>query len=351
MMVSRLFRSYSSSSSSSSRVLAATRLLLQSSSRTLLHRSTAYDVASRHYSYSSNNNNDSDEQRPRTALVLGSSGATGSAIARYLSRDLGMQVLGADVMELPSDFTLDWELDDFISLPSQAGLADLTVRLGRGVDLYLQQQQQKHGGRSSGGLDAIVCASGGWAADPPALLSAEPTDKELEDAATEYAETVSRMMRMNLDPVVAAGYVAQNYMADEGLMVVIGATAALGPTPGMMGYGLSKQAAHQFVHTLGASTGKSVGTKSERKVARKVRRNLAALDSMTVLGILPTAIDTPSNRKAMPTADVNEWIKPADIAKEIGVWIETPPLRPHSGSLVKVRPQRDEAGAVFELVR
>jgi hypothetical protein len=57
----------------------------------------------------------------------------------------------------------------------------------------------------------------------------------MERGALKYAETVNRMMRMNLDPVAAANYVAQHYMAPEGLMVVIGATAALGPTPGMLG--------------------------------------------------------------------------------------------------------------------
>jgi dihydropteridine reductase len=296
-------------------------------------------------SYSDFKNKDEGEERPRTALILGSSGATGSAIARYLSRDLGMKVLGADVMGLPNDFTMDWELDDIIALPRQADLSDLTVRLVRGVDFFLQGEA---------GLDAIVCASGGWEGDP--VLSADsdnenPTEKEMERGALKYAETVNRMMRMNLDPVVAANYVAQHYMAPEGLMVVIGATAALGPTPGMLGYGLSKTAAHQLVHTMGAATGKSVGTKSERKAGRRVRRHLGALDNMTVLGVLPTTIDTPSNRKASPEGDFEKWTKPSDIAKEIGVWIDQPPLRPHSGSLIKVFPQRDGPGASFELVR
>jgi dihydropteridine reductase len=295
-------------------------------------------------SYSDFKDINDEEERPRTALVLGSSGATGSAVARYLSRDLGMKVLGADVMELPNDITMDWELDGFIALPQKADLSDVMVRLVRGVESSLQGEA---------GLDAIVCASGGFEVDP--VLSGDsdesPTGKETEAGALQYAETVNRMMRMNLDPVVAAGYVAQHYMAPEGLMVVIGATAALGPTPGMLGYGLSKTAAHQLVQTMGSTTGKSLGTKSERKAGRRVRRHAEALDSMTILSILPTTIDTPSNRKAMPKGDFEKWTKPFDIAKEIGVWIDQPPLRPHSGSLIKVFPQRDGPGAAFELVR
>jgi dihydropteridine reductase len=296
--------------------------------------------------YSNFKDMNDEEERPRTALVLGSSGATGSAVARYLSRDLGMKVVGADVMELPSDLTMDWELDGFIALPPKGDLSDLMVQLVRGVEFSLQGEA---------GLDAIVCASGGFEVDP--VLSdvdvegKDPTGKELEAGALQYAETLNRMMRMNLDPVVAAGYVAQHYMAPEGLMVVIGATAALGPTPGMLGYGLSKTAAHQLVQTMGSTTGKSLGTKAERKAGRRVRRHAEALDSMTILSILPTTIDTPSNRKAMPEGDFEKWTKPADMAKEIGVWIDQPALRPHSGSLIKVFPQRDGPGAAFELVR
>jgi dihydropteridine reductase len=134
------------------------------------------------------------------------------------------------------------------------------------------------------------------------------------------------------------------------LFVVIGATAALSPTPGMLGYGLSKVGAHHFIQSLGETTGKSATTKSRRQKARRLRKNSAYLDTLSVVGILPTTIDTPSNREAMPDADFNQWTQPAHIAKEIGTWIRTPPLRPHSGSLVKVHPDNN-GGATFNLVR
>ncbi len=135
--------------------------------------------------------------------------------------------------------------------------------------------------------------------------------------------------------------------------MVIGATAALQPTPGILGYGLSKCAAHFFVQTLGAITGKSAQTKSKRKESRRLRRHAENLDTMTVVGILPTMIDTPANRSANPKANFDQWTKPKDIAKEIGTWIETPPLRPHSGSLVKVTTPTGEGakGSTFLLVR
>lgn len=130
---------------------------------------------------------------------------------------------------------------------------------------------------------------------------------------------------------------------------MIGATAALQPTPGMIGYGVSKSAAHYYVQALGATTGLAVSTKSLRKQAQAARRQHVALDSMSVVGILPTMLDTPTNREAMPNEDFDLWTKPLDIAKEIGTWVTTPPLRPHSGSLVKVFTNAE--GTHFQLAR
>ena len=131
--------------------------------------------------------------------------------------------------------------------------------------------------------------------------------------------------------------------------MVIGATAALSSTPGMLGYGLSKVGAHHFIHTLGDTTGKSVATPSTRKRTKALRRDAEYLDTLSVVGVLPTTIDTPSNRDAMPDADFDKWTKPNHIAKEIGTWITTPSLRPHSGSLIKV--VGGKSGAVFQVAR
>jgi dihydropteridine reductase len=188
----------------------------------------------------------------------------------------------------------------------------------------------------------------------------------LENRVREYAGSIQRMVRMNLDPVVASGFAAQHLMGPNGLLVVMGATAALQPTPGMMGYGLAKSASHHVVKTLGASTSKNLESKATRQAGKRTRSQLpASVDTLTVVGILPTMIDTPANRRALladaadADAVVSQWTKTRDIAAEIGTWMERPDLRPHSGSLVKVRPasgpagtgQGKAAGAVFELVR
>lgn len=130
----------------------------------------------------------------------------------------------------------------------------------------------------------------------------------------------------------------------------MGATVALSATPGMLAYGLSKAGTHHFVQTLGETSGKAVTTRTKRQKARRLRKNSEYLDTLSVVGILPTTLDTPSNRKGMPDADFNAWTKPMDIAREVGKWIEKPHLRPHSGALVKVHPAKGD-GAAFTLAR
>ena len=125
------------------------------------------------------------------------------------------------------------------------------------------------------------------------------------------------------------------YQYNAGLFVVMGATAALAPTPGMLAYGLSKNAVHHVVQTL--------GTKGEL---------VKSAEPATVIAILPSMLDTPANRSHSPeVTDYGHWTKTKDIAEEIGRWITTPDFRPHSGSLVKVFPDKSGKGAVFRLAR
>jgi dihydropteridine reductase len=272
----------------------------------------------------------------KTALVIGSSGILGSTVSQYLSRGINMNVIGADVLELPNES--DWDLDAFIALPHHSerpSLGELTQRLSLALRSVLEGAK----------IDAIVVASGGYEGDP--ALGNDAADQ----GALDYGDSIDRMIQMNLYPAAAAGYIAQQFMTShKGLMVVMGATVALNPTPGMMGYGLSKAAAHHFVQTFGIATSTSLATTSQRSASQEMRLNYECMEELSVIGILPTMLDTPSNRKDNPTANVASWVKPIDIAKEIGTWVKQPYLRPHSGSLVI--PKNDiKLGANFILAR
>ena len=128
---------------------------------------------------------------------------------------------------------------------------------------------------------------------------------------------------------------------------MIGASAALSPTPGMLGYGSAKSAAHHYLRSLGGPD------------ARDAK-------DVTAVGVLPLMLDTPANRAALDDngggegdseerrSKYSKMVKPMHIANEIGEWIKHPRLRPHSGSLVKViaKSRKDgSGGAAFHLVR
>ena len=293
-----------------------------------------------------------------------------------------MTVIGADVLEIPSAFTGDWEvsmmmemivmcvtywqglqvlsifiapllhtqLDGFISLPLTSDLTELTLQLVRGVHYSLHGKDAKDNSfGGGGGLDAIIVASGGWSPDPKPIKT-DRSEQTLEDNAMQYCATIEDMRRKNLDPCLACGFIAQYFMNHDGLYVVMGATAALQPTPGMLGYGLAKTAAHFHVQTLGACTRQSLNHKSIRQQGAKARQGLT-MESLSVVGVFPTTNDTAAQRPAFPPGDYSEWGRPSDISKEIGSWVNEPALRPHSGSLVKVRPSEQQQGASFELVR
>ena len=354
----------------------------------------------------SNNNEDDDysndynkntKGRPKTALVVGSSGSLGRTLIKHLSMDLGVRVIGADVVE-PRTNDEVYLKGGFVELPTTiqtsetttgpAGLPDLTMALTDGLYQLLEGGNE---GTQKEKLDAVICVAGAWEGDPDPLplLSLNDIDGEVdgedddesEDSsrrlwlgagAAAYAENIERMMGKNLHPVLAAGYASQHYMTaggrtaqdeygefigddednDGGLFVAIGATAALGGTPGMLGYGLSKVATHHFLQTVGETSGKAVTHKSKRKSTRKMRLDQRYLNKLSVVGILPTTIDTPANRQAMPDANFEEWTKSFDIAREIGMWLREPALRPHSGSLVKVHPKKKGVGgAEFRVAR
>lgn len=79
-------------------------------------------------------------------------------------------------------------------------------------------------------------------------------------------------------------------------VVFIGAEAGLSPTPDYGAYGASKASLHYLAATLAKEmSGKTV----------------------TVNSLIPSIIDTPSNRSAMPGSDVGRWIRPAEIASVV----------------------------------
>lgn len=99
--------------------------------------------------------------------------------------------------------------------------------------------------------------------------------------------TTLNMFRASLAPMRAAG---------RGSLVAIGAGAGIKAASGMGAYAAAKSAVHRLVESF-ADELKSQGVR--------------------VNAILPSIIDTPQNRQAMPDADHKSWVSPREIAESI----------------------------------
>ncbi|KAJ1801116.1 hypothetical protein LPJ75_006462, partial [Coemansia sp. RSA 2598] len=135
--------------------------------------------------------------------------------------------------------------------------------------------------------DAVLCVAGGWQGG--------------NAASKNFLKSVSASVSQSIDTSAVAASVAAKCLKPDGLLVLTGASAvaAARGTPGMIGYGLAKAAVHQMVASL-SMDGSGVQAK--------------------VVGILPTTIDTPSNRAGMPSADFSSWTPTADIADKLYAW-------------------------------
>jgi NAD(P)-dependent dehydrogenase (short-subunit alcohol dehydrogenase family) len=133
-------------------------------------------------------------------------------------------------------------------------------------------------------LEAVVDLVGGFAMGGR-VHETEPADFE-------------RMLALNLKPAFNLARAAMPRMVErgEGAFVAVSAQSVLKPFAGAAGYITAKAAVLAFVRALDA----------EYKP-----------DGIRCNAILPSVIDTPANRDAMPDADHSKWVAPAAIAKVV----------------------------------
>lgn len=129
-------------------------------------------------------------------------------------------------------------------------------------------------------------------------------------------EEFERQFRLNLRPTYLVTGVALPRLleAGGGSIVCVGTRAAIEPFAGAAGYVASKAAVIAFA----------------RAVAVEYRD-----DQVRCNAILPSVIDTPANRAAMPQADHDRWVKPAEIAGVIAHLL-SPDSAPVSGAAIPV---------------
>ena len=152
-----------------------------------------------------------------------------------------------------------------------------------------------------GGIDVLVNVAGGF------------TWETLEDGSL---DSWARMQAMNLTSNATITKLALPHLiaAEEARVIKIGAGAGIKAGMGMGAYAASKSGVHRLTEALAEElAGKGV----------------------TVNAILPSIIDTPTNRADMPDADFSTWVKPQAIAGVI-LFLASPAAAAITGALIPV---------------
>lgn len=204
----------------------------------------------------------------RTAIVTGGTGGLGSAVVARLLDD-GWRVVvpwivEAELERVPERDRLELMQADLFDPGAVAAVVDRAAGAG-----------------SKAPLRGVANLVGGFAAGG-----------RVHETPIEEFE---RQFRLNLRPtyLVTAAALPHLLTAGGGAIVCVGTRAALQPFSGAAGYVASKAAVIAFAQAVAA----------EYKH-----------DGIRCNAILPSVIDTPANRAAMPDADHDRWVKPAQIA-------------------------------------
>ena len=152
-----------------------------------------------------------------------------------------------------------------------------------------------------GGIDVLVNVAGGF------------TWETLEGGSL---DSWARMQAMNLTTNATITKLALPALkaAGAGRIVNIGAGAAIKAGMGMGAYTASKAGVHRLTEALAEEL---------------------AGDGVTVNAVLPSIIDTPTNRKDMPDADFSQWVSAEAIADVI-LFLASPAARGVTGALIPV---------------
>jgi NAD(P)-dependent dehydrogenase (short-subunit alcohol dehydrogenase family) len=123
-----------------------------------------------------------------------------------------------------------------------------------------------------------------------------------------------RMFTLNLQTAVNACRAATPHLAETGGAIVnVGANSAVKAAAGMSPYAASKAGVHKLTESLA------------EELKGKVRVN----------AVLPSIIDTPTNRKDMPDADFASWVTPAELANVL-LFLASSEASAVTGALVPV---------------
>jgi NAD(P)-dependent dehydrogenase (short-subunit alcohol dehydrogenase family) len=215
-----------------------------------------------------------------TVLITGASGGLGTAVSKEFQQ-AGWSVIGV---------ARSWPEP----VPFMALSVDLTT--SEGCDAMVAQALEH------GPIEALVHILGGFGGGQPI---AETSDKTWDGMMTLNLRAAFCAMRAVLKPMTAAKY---------GRIVAVGSRAAVEAMPNFAAYSVSKAALVALVKNV-AAEGKELG--------------------ITANVVLPSTIDTPANRQAMPKSDFSRWVAPESIAKTL-VWLASKEAGDVSGAVIPI---------------
>jgi NAD(P)-dependent dehydrogenase (short-subunit alcohol dehydrogenase family) len=212
----------------------------------------------------------------RVAVVTGGTGALGQAVTLRLLAD------GA-IVAVPYAVA-----DERERLMQRVAAADRQRLIVKSVDVIDVEAMTAFAGgvvAAQGKIDILVAGVGGFAGG--SLL-----DTDLE--------TWKRMLDLNLTSVFSAAKAVVPAMvrARYGRVVVIASRAVVPPAGGFIAYTVAKAGAIAFTQALSQET---------------------SGQGITVNAVLPSTMDTPANRAAMPGSDRKGWVPVEAVADAIAV--------------------------------
>lgn len=152
-------------------------------------------------------------------------------------------------------------------------------------------------------------------------------------------ETSEYMYRTSVESSLVTARLASKFMAEGGLLTLVGSVAALPATnaPGLLGFGMAKASVHQMVRLMGGAVGTDLPKDS------------------AVVALVPEVLDTPLHR-SMNEGEVGEnWTQCDVVASKLLFWAKDRGSRPPNGSLVSVATHRvkdeREHEDVFRLIQ
>lgn len=228
----------------------------------------------------------------RIAVITGGTGGLGGAVTRaYLDRG------GPVVVTYIIDAEADQMRRDSPEIGGRLTLEKIDVTDPAAVGKLVRATTERYGQ-----IDYLVNLVGGWMGGPRVW---ETSDADFE-----------RMLTMNLRTAfvccraVLPGMVERNF----GRVVNVSSRTARLVGLGQAPYAVSKAGIITLTETLA----------------------LEVQDSdINVNCIMPSTIDTPANRQAMPGSDFSRWVKPAQLASVIS-WLTTPGAAAINGAAIPV---------------